>query len=108
MRRRMKIALCVGAVFALWLCAFLVVNHPVTANPQDIDRVAASNLPQAGETLDLITWNLGYGGLGAGSDFVADGGTHALPPSQESVRVNARGIHDFLAHQNPDMVLLEE
>src|SRR5262249_1760156 len=57
---------------------------------------------------DLVTWNLGYGGLGAGSDFIADGGAHAFPPSREAVRVNVRGIHGFLSQQNADVIVLEE
>lgn len=108
MRRALKSAAGCAVALALYAGVFLVANSGVTARPQDIERVSAPNLPQAGATLDLLTWNLGYGGLGARSDFVADGGTHAFPPSRAAVEANVQGIHDFLAQQNADIVVLEE
>lgn len=99
----------VVVVLGAWLGAFLFVNKDAVARPADLVRVAAPDLPQAGDTLDIITWNLGYGGLGAESDFVADGGTHMFPPSRRIVRDNVDAIEQFLSGQGDvDVVLLEE
>lgn len=99
----------VVVVIAAWVGAFLMINRPAVAQGRDIERTAVASLPQADETLDIVTWNLGYGGLGAGSDFIADGGTHMFPPSRAAVEANAAGIETFLRSQNDaDIVLLEE
>lgn len=99
-----------GIVIALgaYVGVFLMVNRPAVALARDVQRTEHSDLPAAGDTLDLMIWNLGYGGLGAGSDFVADGGTHMFPPSQRVVRENVAGIAQTLRENDADVVLLQE
>jgi endonuclease/exonuclease/phosphatase family metal-dependent hydrolase len=76
---------------------------------RDIEHEQAQGLQHAGDTLDLLIWNVGYGGLGAGSDFVADGGTHYFPPSRQAVRDNVAAIARFLeSQQDADVVLIQE
>jgi endonuclease/exonuclease/phosphatase family metal-dependent hydrolase len=58
--------------------------------------------------VSLTTWNLGYGGLGAQSDFVADGGKRWLPPSRKGVRNNVSGIAAWLSDAQADILLLQE
>ncbi len=96
-------------VVGIYAGAFLMINRPAMAQARDIDRAIIENLPQAGDTLDILDWNIGYGGLGAGSDFIADGGTHTFPPSRRAVRDNAAAIERFLdGQQDADVVLIEE
>lgn len=96
-------------VFGIWLGAFLTLNHSAVAQADDVQRVAAADLSDGGETLDILIWNVGYGGLGAGSDFVADGGTHMFPPSRRAVRDNVAGIESFLISQgDADVVVMQE
>lgn len=99
----------IAALLALYVGAFLVANHSVTASARDVERAPREGLPQAGETLTLLDWNLGYGGLGAGSDFVADGGKSYFPPSRTAVRENVAGIRAFVeSHADVDIVLTQE
>lgn len=108
---RRILLVCGGLVvaLALWAGAILLVNRPAVALERDVERAGVAGLTRAGDTLDLLDWNIGYGGLGAGSDFIADGGTHALPPSRRAVRDNAAAIERFLAsQQDVDVVLIEE
>lgn len=99
----------VVVVLGVWVGAFLMANRSGVARAQDLERTQVADLPEAGATLDIVAWNLGYGGLGAGSDFIADGGTHSFPPSQAAVRANVAGIAHFLStQQDADIVLLEE
>ncbi len=94
---------------AIWVAAFLFANHSVNAKSGDVVQRPRDGLPQAGQTLEVLNWNLGYGGLGAGSDFIADGGTHFLPPSRRDVVQNVAGIEAFLALQTgADVVLIQE
>lgn len=94
--------------FALWLGAFLMVNYSAVAQSRDLERMPAADLAMAGETLELLVWNLGYGGLGAGSDFVSDGGEHLFPPSRSAVRDNVAGIEAFLATQGDAGVIINQ
>ncbi|MBP2161333.1 MULTISPECIES: endonuclease/exonuclease/phosphatase family protein [Asticcacaulis] len=59
-------------------------------------------------TLTVVTWNLGYGGLGAESDFFADGGKRYLPPSRKAVVKNRDAIAAWLAAQDADVILTQE
>ena len=46
----------------------------------------------AGDTLELLSWNVGYGALGSDSGFVADGGRHLRPRSRATVERNLDAI----------------
>lgn len=61
-----------------------------------------------GETLSLVTWNLGYAGLGRGSDFFADGGDAYLPPSRRAVVESRDRIVAWLGAADADVILTQE
>ncbi|MBL8550294.1 MAG: endonuclease/exonuclease/phosphatase family protein [Hyphomonadaceae bacterium] len=108
MKRRWTIAGVATLCIALYVGAYLMVNSSIAGETSDIARVPLVDLPAADDVLDITTWNVGYGGLGAGSDFVADGGAHYFPPSRRAVRDNVRGIATFLSGEGADIVLLQE
>jgi len=58
--------------------------------------------------LSIFDWNIGYGGLDAGSDFVLDGGTQSLPESLFQVEENIRGIADLVDAQKADFYFFQE
>jgi endonuclease/exonuclease/phosphatase family metal-dependent hydrolase len=99
----------VAAAAAIYVVAFVYVNHQVSARAEDLHRATSPDLAEAGDTLDILIWNIGYGGLGAGSDFFADGGESTFPPSRRAVRDNVAGIESFLiSQQDADVVLIQE
>lgn len=109
LKRALVILAGLAAAFALYIAAFLIVNHQVTAAATDLRRTEAPELSEAGSVIEVLIWNVGYGGLGAGSDFVADGGEHMFPPSRRAVRDNVAGIESFLISQaDADVVLIQE
>lgn len=108
MKKLGLILLALIAAFAVYVGVFLVANHAIAGSARDVQRVARDGLPTAGRTLDVLTWNLGYAGLGAESDFVADGGAHTFPPSRAIVRRNADAIAAQLGKENADIILNEE
>ena len=68
----------------------------------------------ADSNLTLATWNVGYCGLGAESDFFYDkghfffsGGMMVAPPEPLSTK-NRKGVQDFLQSQPADFYLLQE
>lgn len=59
------------------------------------------------DTLTLVSWNLGYGGLGAGADFFYDGGKTVRMPA-DSVQAYLAGQLARLGQAHPDFWLLQE
>ena len=56
-----------------------------------LNPVAAS---VSAEQLSVLSWNIGYAGLGKEQDFFMDGGTHARPGSAEIVNRYLDGIRN--------------
>jgi len=91
-----------------YVCVVVAVNRSAVPRSGPLAIVPALGLARAKDRLTLLTWNLGYAGLGAESDFVADGGSHYLPPSRAAVLGNLRGITRELARVEADLFLLQE
>ncbi len=71
----------------------------------DGPKAKTENLP---DTLDFLTWNLGYAGLGKEMDFFYDGGKKVRPEKALHEKY-MKGISDFLRAQNDcDFFLLQE
>jgi endonuclease/exonuclease/phosphatase family metal-dependent hydrolase len=89
-----------GLVAWLWLTDYKP-PQVVTLEVQGAGREGAP------AELSLLTWNIGYAGLGAEQDFFLDGGTHGWPRPQEVKRYLA-GITGYLRDHPADVVLLQE
>lgn len=107
--RRILIGLTICAVAAaLYAFAYIRLNGVSVASPRDIVFRPAADAPAADDTLAITVWNLGYGGLGRESDFVADGGTHTFPPSRTAVRANVAAINALIAEEDADVIVFQE
>lgn len=62
----------------------------------------------AGQSVRVISWNIGYGALGAKQDFFMDGGTMVRPENKAAVEENLTGIADFIKAHEADMWFLQE
>lgn len=58
--------------------------------------------------LTITTWNIGYAGLGAASDFFMDGGKNVVTGDEAYVKDNLSGIEDYLVSTNSDIIFLQE
>ena len=89
---------------------FLTVTEYKPAPVEQLELRAlnaeADSVPAEG--LTVLSWNIGYAGLGKEQDFFMDGGTHARPGSAEIVSRYLNGIADSVAERAPDLVLLQE
>jgi endonuclease/exonuclease/phosphatase family metal-dependent hydrolase len=66
------------------------------------------NINLADTTFTFLTWNVGYGGLGAEVDFFYDGGKMVTSP-KEHVLKNNKGMMEFFAANNDvDFIFLQE
>ena len=82
-------------------------------NPDPVEpltvRGASEPLPALpGERLSLLSWNIGYAGLGAESDFFMDGGENSMSADRDTVRRYLAGITETLENGDYDVVMLQE
>lgn len=76
---------------------------PVTKTGEGSGRAA-----KEGETLTLLTWNIGFGCFDAGADFFKDGGTKIFPADKAAVERNIGDIGQGISSLHPDAVFLQE
>ena len=91
--------------------AFVLYATLTDYNPPEKIVVYRSGYPDTlpvPDTLSVMTWNIGYCGLGKEMDFFYDGGKQ-VRASRENTLKYLRGVRDFLTAQDTlDFILLEE
>ncbi len=93
---------------AIVLAGAAVVAYACSSTPDNPSPSFSSTWPGSMTSITVVTWNLGYGGLGAGSDFFADGGQAYLPPGPGAPRESAEAIAAWLGASDADVVLTQE
>ncbi len=98
--------------FLVFLTAAQIFQYsPPLIEESEILSTGSPALPvivPIGESLRILDWNIGYGGLDAGSDFVMDGGTQGLPESRSRVEENLQGISRQIKSIDADFYLFQE
>ena len=115
MKRFLKVLLIIVLVIvaaAAGLIAWLSIAEYKPENVEQLDFTTrdenAPALPQ-GESLTVLSWNIGYGGLGSNADFFMDGGENVKSSDRVRVESNLLNIRELLYGGNaPDLVLLQE
>ena len=111
----LALAILLGAVF---LCAAALFTYLTITEyrPEPVEALAAepplATAPGVGaldkDSFTVLSWNIGYCGLGKESDFFMDGGSQVHPLSQELVGKNFNGIRALIQAQKADFTLLQE
>ena len=101
----------IGAV--LLLAAALLLFLTLTEyKPKDSEAVIINGGTQRrlapGDSLTLMSWNLGYGALGDNADFFMDGGKGVITADQARLESNLAGILAEIKAVNPDILLTQE
>ena len=115
MKRFLKVLLILVLVIVLaaagligWLS--IAEYKPEAAEELELSaRVENSpSLPQ-GESVTVLSWNIGYAGLGSNADFFMDGGENVKSSDRERVESNLQDIRELLYGESaPDLILLQE
>ena len=96
-------------VFVAALIGFLTATEYNPPATQEVEVYGTTNDSLvAGESFNVVTWNIGYGGLSEQADFFMDGGDGVRTISHAGVMENLAGIEDQLAELNPDFIFLQE
>ena len=91
------------------LAGFLTVTE---FKPADVEAVTVRHGTEAGpvpsEDLTVLSWNIGYAGLGKHQDFFMDGGTKSRPGDRDAVYSYLKGITAEMGESGADLVILQE
>jgi len=103
-----KIVITLLGIFVIFLAYMQITNYnPTQQMPLEL-RGNKNNKENRKDTYSIITWNIGYSGLGAEMDFFYDGGKGVRPGYAEYQKY-LDGITGFLAANNSvDVMLLQE
>ena len=104
-----KVLIGIGAAL-LFIFVLVVANEYVPMAIEDLpieaDGDTAYIRPE--QELSVLTWNIGYCGLGEGSDFFMDGGKNVRSADQDTVLKYMFGVKEFLRDEDPDLIMLQE
>ena len=91
------------------LLGFLTVTEyrPAPVEQLQIQAHSGAQAVPAND-LTLLSWNIGYAGLGKEQDFWMDGGKKSRPGDPDSVHSYLNGIAAGIADAGADLVLLQE
>ncbi len=109
--RVLKTILIIVASMAFLFGVFLAVASIMDYQPPDEIIIYQSDNPELVshlEKIDMITWNIGYAGLGEDMDFFYDGGKQVRTLS-ETADNNLKEINSFLKNNDSlEFILLQE
>ena len=96
------------AVFGLlsWLSYTEYMPAPIEA--VEVGRPGEGGAVLTGEPMTVLSWNVGYAGLGKNEDFFMDGGKQSKPAESGVVYAYLDGIMKTIREQAPDLALLQE
>ncbi len=94
---------------AVYLLLVVLVNRLLPPGKKAIVVNRPKKLAEKlGQSIKITSWNIGYAGLGKGSDFVMDGGKSWFPPSRQAVKNNLGAICAQVKKLPGEILLLQE
>lgn len=99
-------------VLIILFAAFLIYSTVTFYNPKAVEKLTLSNnknIPLINrQEISLLTWNVGYCGLGKDADFFYEGGKMTRPP-EEQFQKYLNGVFNFISRNDSiDLILLQE
>ena len=114
MKKFLKVLLIIVLVIVVGAGGFLGWLTAVEYKPESVEMAeVVSTIPDAkkvemDQELDILSWNIGYAGLGAKEDFFMDGGEKVEPESVEVVEGYLDDIVAFADKEDPDFFMIQE
>ncbi len=114
MKKILKILLVLILVVVLAVAGLFGYLTLTEYKPADIEQLTPLCVDEAapvigdGASLKILSWNIGYAGLGAGSDFYMDGGKDTASADKVTVNKYLDGISSTILEGDSDLVLLQE
>ena len=99
------LVLAVGGLLG-WLSA--TEYKPEAVEALEVRGLSAESAGVPRESLRILSWNIGYAGLGKESDFFMDGGKDSRSADNATVNRYLSGIRATVEAEEPDVVLYQE
>jgi len=101
------VALVIASFVIFFLISMIMEYKPSTAEELSVQgNPGGKSLEQ--EMLTLMTWNIGYAGMGAETNFFYDGGTMVRPPKELNMNYLENITRFLKANDSLDFILLQE
>ena len=110
-KKGLRRAVVLSGIFFLLVAGILLfytIREYRPAPVETLEPSKGSRIVSTSESLKIITYNTGYGGLSAGEDFFMDGGRKVSPESKTLVEENLNGISETLKKYPADVYFLQE
>ena len=110
-KKTIKVLGVIFGVLVLFLAGLLLFYTLREYRPKEIEKVKVSGEGRSlreNDSLSILTYNTGYGGLDASADFFMDGGKEVRPDSDAQIKENLEGICGVLKEQDCDIYFLQE
>ena len=111
MKKLLKIILVLVIVVAVAAGGFVAYLSITEFRPDDVEYISAQTLgvPETiGGTVKLVSWNVGYCGLGENEDFVMDGGGGSGKPELADFDRYFNGVLTTLDELDANIYMLQE
>lgn len=98
------------ALLAAAVALFIAVSWAVEYRPGERETTICcpeGEIVPLPDTLTILSWNIGYAGLGDNMDFFYDGGRRVRDSRERTAR-NLKEIVETISRVNPDLALLQE
>lgn len=92
---------------ALAALVFFAAAIVTDYRPDEVEIIAQDSPEPLPDSVRIVTWNIGYAGLGDNMDFFYDGGRR-VRDTRERTRGNLDSIISHLRRENADIYLLQE
>jgi endonuclease/exonuclease/phosphatase family metal-dependent hydrolase len=116
MKRMLLIVVILIAIPLLYVGGFILFGTLTKFKPAAVEDVAvvagqqstANDQPISDSTFTFMTWNIGYGGLGAETDFFYDSGKMVISP-EAWVKKYTEGIYETVGqNKDADFIFIQE
>ena len=103
------IALLVVVLLVGGFVGFLSVSEYKPADVETITpQATAGGALKTGDTIKILSWNVGYGALGDNADFFMDGGKMVKSADESRLEANLAAMEKTILDAAPDVVFLQE
>ena len=108
----LKILLLIVSAILIYIIVVLLINtirdyKPVSGPIENISNTVGESI-SADQYFTILSWNIGYGGLGKEADFFYDGGKMVAPGKSEYTHYLAGILESLNSFKGLDFIILQE
>ncbi|MBQ1810239.1 MAG: hypothetical protein II016_03815 [Erysipelotrichaceae bacterium] len=97
----------VAALYFLFVCFLTVVEYkPEQEEVLELTGETTAKV-RLNEEIDLVSWNVSYGGLGDNTDYFREEGKGVKPADPDRVSENVNTMFNWLQEKDADLILLQ-